>query len=226
MDSTVTTLDHIQFARRLWPLYLAPLDLTSASISPSKELVASLGQKLLPHIRVAIRTQASRVGRKLENRDIPVIARLMLMAAYLCQVNRADRDKYLLTIEKNGIRRKGTSGEQEKELSYEATANPKLPRLRSFPLERMLSVLVSLLGLNPEIVGGANIESRLESLGTPGIFQALSGLREMGLISEQPMCSPRDPIRLFGPRYTCSLAREEADSIAASMKFPLEKYLL
>ena len=234
LDSTNNVNDHIRFARNLWPRYIGPIYSTRASLvdkhdgQVSPELVATLGQDFLSHIRDEMERQVRVSGPTLNGTEMSIVAKLLLLSGFLCQTNRPDRDKHLFSIQKNGRRRKSTSGEQERDLAYElaVSSQPKVLRQRSFPLERLLSVLVSLLSLNPHFLGEEKLDRKIEATGSTGMFKVLASLQEMGLLVEHPVRSSKDPIRISEPRLTCTLTREEAEAIAVGIDFPLDRYLL
>jgi hypothetical protein len=166
-----------------------------------------------------------------EHHEMPRLCKHLLLAAFLCQHNRPDRDKHLFSIQKNGKRRRSSNGENNDggDLAFGSTSQqPKTLRPRSFPLERMLSLYVSTIGLNPSLAsndGNIDIDERLRSLGTATFNESLAHLRDIGLLNEPPSRTAADALRMSDARYWCSLTLDEAQGIARSVDFPLDKYI-
>jgi Origin recognition complex (ORC) subunit 5 C-terminus len=218
------------------------------------QVLAILNQKILPQMRpflaaslYTLSASAACAARStaVSFHDLPDLAKYLLLAGYLCQVNRPDRDKHLFSIQKNGRRRKSQALEntaaenvamgltQQQQQQHQQTVQ-RIPRLRSFPMERLLSVFISVVALNQESSSSTSnaamsfIEQseRLQSLGNNTLGQLLTYLQSTGLLHEHPPRGPADVIRLSEPRYCCSLTEDDARRIAQTLKFPLERYLL
>ena len=165
---------------------------------------------------------------------MPDRAKYLILAAYLCQVNRPDRDKHLFSIQKNGRRRKSVTESnttsEDTAFGSNAVAQSKNIRLRTFPFERMLSVFVSVVTLHQMATHRDSIPEedteRLLSLGDASLTHSLEYLQNVGLLHEQPVAGPTDPIRLTGKRYWCELSEAEALRLAESLEFPLSRYIL
>lgn len=252
----------MRFGRILWPRYTVPLQSSKiddtlsvitrklASFQPPQEASPSrVEQELLTYLDSKVLSQTRSLteeclfavsvppptGQNIKH-DMPDRAKYLLLSAYLCQVNRPDRDKHLFSIQKNGRRRKTTTesntASQDTAFGTNPTAQPKSLRLRTFPLERMLSIFVSLVTLH-QIDKSNNKESmpdeeseQLLSLGDVSLQHNLEYLQNSGLLHEQPATAPTDPIRLTTRRYWCELTQEEAHRLAASLQFPLTQYVL
>ncbi|KAL7573744.1 hypothetical protein ACA910_007779 [Epithemia clementina (nom. ined.)] len=157
-------------------------------------------------------------------------ARYLLLAAYLCQVNRPERDRALFTIEKNGrpSRRKSNAEETTSEVTN------KLFRLRNFPLERMLSIYVSLISLHEAttLTQRSSNNPHQSDQFAPASLQERFGevlhhLQSLGVIQVALSSQDRDgAIRLSAPRYTCQITSDQAYAVAASLDFPLDRYIL
>jgi hypothetical protein len=166
-----------------------------------------------------------------EQHEMPYLCKYLLLAAFICQHNRPDRDKHLFSIQKNGKRRRSSNGENNNggDLAFGSTSQqPKTLRPRSFPLERMLSVYVSTIGLNQSLGsndGNIDHDERLRSLGTSTFNESLAHLRDIGLLNEPPSRTAADALRMNDARYWCSLTLDEAHGIAKSVNFPLDRYI-
>jgi hypothetical protein len=166
-----------------------------------------------------------------EQHEMPHLCKYLLLAAFICQHNRPDRDKHLFSIQKNGKRRRSSNGENNNggDLAFgSASQQPKKLYPKSFPLERMLSVYVSTIGLNQSLAsndGNINRDERLRSLGTATFNESLAHLRDIGLLNEPPSRSAADALRMSDARYWCSLTLDEAQGIAKSVNFPLDRYI-
>jgi hypothetical protein len=262
-DTTKNVKEIIRFGRVLWPRYVEPLQprnidesITSVSrklasfqppVQPTPErmehdILAFLDRKILPQIRpltddylfaLSVPPAADKAEEKTVH-DMPHRVKYFLLAAYLCQVNRPDRDKHLFSIQKNGRRRKSAteSNTASEDTAFGANAaggQPKSLRLRTFPLERMLSVFVSLFALH-QMESNKDMQEQhteeLLSLGDASLQHNLGYLQSIGLLHEHPAAGPNDLIRLTGRRYWCEMTEDEAMSLAESLQFPLTQYLL
>lgn len=175
------------------------------------------------------------------NSDLPYLSKCLLLAAYTCQHNNPDQDSHLFTAQGSGKRKRKTSraAESQPQLqsAFGSTTNDqqqlKMLRPRTVLLERLLSVFVSLVGLHqtssqsvlPSATdGGSDLVSQL---GNQPFFDSLVHLRDLGLIQEGSAgkATFSDSINMTSPRYWTTLTLHEAESVAASIHFPLSKYL-
>jgi hypothetical protein len=176
----------------------------------------------------------SRTGSLGENvYDMPLAARYLLLSGFICQTNRPDRDRHVFSVERNGRRRKKATTENAnaEDLAFGSSSQQcNNVRLRSFPQERLLSIFVSLLGLNCEslhqALSGFDAEESSNALGTLSLVMATSHLKEMNAILEQPARSPYDHAQMVEPRFVCSTTEGEARYIANANGFDLDRYLL
>ena len=240
----------IRIGRKLFPTYIKPLSLSSFDktvesarntltaeaddTSLQRAIISILDRKILPALRLELErglwSLESRGDSSTVGHDLPLLAKYLLTAAFLCQVNRPDRDKYLFSIQKNGRRRRQDANRNDEEETAFGPGGsheqPKVFRPRTFPMERMLSVYVSLVGLNTSSAAFSG-EERLRSLGGTAFHENFSLLRDIGFLLEYP---PRqaysETIRMTEPRYWSPLTVEDAKAIASSMEFPLDRYLL
>uniref|UniRef100_A0A7S2YES3 Origin recognition complex subunit 5 C-terminal domain-containing protein n=1 Tax=Entomoneis paludosa TaxID=265537 RepID=A0A7S2YES3_9STRA len=164
------------------------------------------------------------------NEAISRPARYLLLAAYLCQVNRPEQDRSLFSIQKNGRQRKKALNEENTTAmggGSKAGTSAATIRLRSFPLERLLSIYVSLVGLHgtsQEDSNGAKWNALALSNLQDRVGEWLVLLISMGVLQSSSLSS--DVIRLSEPRYSCHATAYEAHIVADSLGFPLDRYLL
>lgn len=219
------------------------------------QVLSILNQKILPQMRPFLAASLYKLSASatcaagstaVSSHELPDLAKYLLLAGYLCQVNRPDRDKHLFSIQKNGRRRKSQATENTaaenvamgstQQQQQQQQALQRIPRLRSFPMERLLSVYVSVVALNRESPSSSSTSDaamsfieqseRLQSLGNNTLGQHLAYLQSTGLLHEHPPRGPADVIRLSEPRYCCSLTEDEARRIAETLNFALDRYLL
>jgi hypothetical protein len=256
-DITLDVKEYMSLGRALWPTYIEPLHSTKISKTlevatkgqpetaatgdhtvVQREILFLLDRKFIPHIRGAMDKGVStglapfdsNYAKRACSHDFPIVTKYTLLAAYLCQVNRPDRDRHLFSIQKNGRKRRGGNVQADagEEVAFGSNANQHIKSLRprSFPAERMLSVLVSMVGLHAPQHVRDDSDEMVRSLGSCAFFNSLAHLRDIGLLHEHPSRSAFDPVRMDDVRYCCSLTRDEAHAIAKSLDFPLDKYLL
>lgn len=226
----------LELVKRKLASYQPPLEATPAHME--QELLAYLDRKILSQIRSLTEQHLFALSVPYSGpttyQTMPNRAKYLLLAAYLCQVNRPDRDKHLFSIQKNGRRRKSntegnTASEDTAFGNNTASMQPRSLRLRTFPLERMLSIFVSLVTLHQLEAHKDSSEEPAEnllSLGDPSLQQNLSYLQSLGLLHEQPASGSTDFIRLTGRRYWCDMTEDEAMCLADRLQFPLTRYLL
>jgi hypothetical protein len=175
--------------------------------------------------------------------DLPYLSKCLLLAAFVCQSNKPDKDKALFTIQKNGKKnsRQGhrTGNNDAEALAYGSTTweqqRLKMLRPRTFPLERMLSVFVNIVGL----IGGeeqlrSSNDDTVSFIGSACFFENLARLREIGLLHEVQSSSTGGGdgfgsfagINMTTTKYWCDMNREDADVLAASVNFSLENFLI
>ena len=200
--------------------------------------------------------QSSKLGATLSIAQ-PYLRSCLLLAAFVCQHNKADQDRKLFSVHGNGKRRKSKAkedlyGGNDEDLAFGST-NTSLhtssgrgrkskqdgqnqPRqvemlrslkLRPVPLERVYSIFVTLVRLNPGYGGmdddEEGLEATMDDLGSSRLYRDLSHLIDLGylqLTKGNQIPSPT-PTRIL-----CTLTREEALEISNRIKIPLERYLL
>jgi hypothetical protein len=212
--------------------------------SVQRQILTILDRRIFPEIRRVLQRgvftlefdspfvlKKETVPLNTEQHEMPYLCKYLLLAAFICQHNRPDRDKELFSIQKNGKRRRSSNGENNNggDLAFRSTSQqPKTLRPRSFPLERMLSVYVSTIGLNQSLSSNdrsIDRDERLRSLGTATFNESLAHLRDIGLLNEPPSRTAADALRMSDARYWCSLTLDEAQGIAKSVNFPLDRFL-
>jgi len=178
----------------------------------------------------------------------PYLRNCLLLAAFVCQHNKADQDRKLFSIHGNGQRSKAKAkndvyGGNDEDLAFGSTATKSTSsarslqqveqlrslRLRPIPLERVFSIFVTLVRLNPN--GGhddddydfddreGDLEANMDDLGSSRLYRDLSHLMELGYIQQATFNKGSHQI-------LCSLTREEALGIAKCIGIPLERYLI
>ena len=180
----------------------------------------------------------------------PYLRNCLLLAAFVCQHNKADQDRKLFSIHGNGQRSKSKAakndiyGGNDEDLAFGSTSTKSTSsarnlqqveqlrslRLRPIPLERVFSIFVTLVRLNPNTGDGGdddyecddeetNLEASMDDLGSSRLYRDLSHLMELGYL--QPATTNKG-----GNQILCSLTKEEALGIAKNIGIPLERYLI
>jgi Origin recognition complex (ORC) subunit 5 C-terminus len=167
----------------------------------------------------------------------PFLIKYLLLAAYICQINRADKDKQLFSIQRNGKRTRsnadvvedsafGSTGQHYVQPQQQPTIKSLRPR--TFPFERLLSVFVSIVSLNARSTNNDKVDSdfdeSLNNLGTGQFNELLITLREVGVLHE--IQADGSALRMSQVNYWCSLTSDEANVISRSVNFPLERYIV
>jgi hypothetical protein len=84
-----------------------------------------------------------------------------------------------------------------------------------------------MIGLNQSLIADSGgDDERLRSLGTCTFNDSLAHLRDIGFLQEPPSRSTADAMRTNDARYCCSLTLDEAQGIAKSLHFPIDRYIL
>lgn len=221
-----------------------PLDVPAAV--GAKQILPFLDQQILPHIRANLTYGLYSLSEQEHQQVKPggsltataYLVKCLMIAAFICQHNKADKDKQLFTIQKNGKRSHSNKKQQShgEDLAFGNARNgvSKSFKLRLFPMERMLSVFVSIVGLNEDRMPGKAgqllrvNELKPNKIGSSDLLDSLAHLRDMGMLHEKSSSSggiSTEEANLSAPKYWCSLTREEAEEVAKSVNFPLESYL-
>ena len=224
-NTTHDMREMLRLARMLWPIYINPLGknellkLGNGSGTNNdyidNKILERLGEELRPHIRQTLSRCLLRPGVALSSNsesplanELSYLAKFMLLAAYLCQHNKADQDHILFTNQKGGKRTKkgaqmnNRSGSLTHATSQKLQRELRMGRVSSFPLERMLSVFSSICNKYASIKArsddaGSNVGNKLlpnradvenrpinaSHLGTISMMNTLSELRRQYLIT-------------------------------------------
>lgn len=168
---------------------------------------------------------------------LPILLKYLLLASYICQTNHPDNDQKFFVIEKKGKkqrRRRSTENANDEEVvAYGSTKQQRPPR--TFPLERLYSLYVTIATLNSTTataVGtstntddGATLHSSclVHCLGNTMFLQSISELQTMEILHEYiPSSSAYNSNRrriMF-----CTLSQNNAMKIANTIDFPLDRY--
>lgn len=213
-----------------------------------RDVLSYLDQRIFPHIRIVLENGLGILSfdssgmtnissqKHIKHDDLPILVKYLLLAAYICHANRQDKDRQLFSIERNGRKRRKTKDADVEEETAFGTGNqqdqPKSIRPRTFPLERLYSLFVSIVSLNASthsihLSGDSNCNHQLlQSLGSTPILESVTYLRDIGVLHDYPKRLATDPIRLSQRYFWTSITREEAQRIAISVNFPLDKYTI
>jgi len=174
----------------------------------------------------------------------PYLRSCLLLAAFICQNNKADQDRKLFSIHGNGRRRKSRAkddlyGGNDEDLAFGSTNTSsgttgqhqveqlKSLRLRPIPLERVFSIFVTLVRLNPSINDedgtDEDLEVNIDDLGSSRLYTDLSHLIDLGYLHP---AKGNNQMHFSPARFLCSLTREEALEISTRIGIPLERYLI
>jgi Origin recognition complex (ORC) subunit 5 C-terminus len=210
-----------------------------------REILTILDQRIFPHIRQAlelgfgllaydspgiVETQTKPPQSSILD-TVPVFAKYFMLAAFVCQTNRPDKDKQLFSIEKNGRKRKNTTEDTGEDVAFGTGQDfVKNLRPRAFPAERLYSLYVSMIGLNASDVltpdAKTDQDEMMRSLGNIHFHETVAYLKDIGVLHDHPLTSSMELIRLSQRSFWSSITRDEADAIAKSVDIPLERYTL
>jgi Origin recognition complex (ORC) subunit 5 C-terminus len=224
---------------------------TDDTATIQREILSLLDQRIFPQIRytiehgvgalafdspavvVAKSSNASTVNTS--SHEVPFLVKYLLLAAYVCQVNRPDKDKQLFSIQKNGKKRRNANDEAGEGEAFGTGSQDRLKTLRprAFPMERLYSLYVSMVSLNPSnelsqdnYDAAMHQDEMLRSLGNISFHETVAYLRDIGILHDHPKRSASENIRLSQRNFWSSITRDEAQAVAKSVKFPLDRYIL
>jgi hypothetical protein len=261
--ANVKTLESIRKANACKGKNYTPKAADDAA-SLQRDILSFLDQRIFPHIRhtlehgfgaLAFDSPAVLVvaGNNTSNKaetmnqsslhNVPFLAKYILLAAYVCQANRPDKDKQLFSIQTNGKKRRSSAkgatatGEEVAFGSGSQDQQTKTLRPRAFPMERLYSLYVSMVSLNPskdltsrddddDSVIMSHHEDMLRSLGNVSFYETVAYLRDIGVLHDYPKRSVSETIRLSQRSFWSSITRDEAQAIAKSVNFSLDRYIL
>ena len=225
-----------------------------------RKVSENLGSKIRVHIREVMKTCLLNPGlnycpiensekgafnsKQTSSQRLPYFTKFVLLAAYLCQSNRPDRDRKLYTNQKSARRKRGGGKESHSEsVSYTSSAKAQQElqstKVPSFPFERMFSIFSSICKKNA--VGsmkqtyGKMMDPTVDSidvseLGSIGILSSIRELCDLGLLTELRSTNAKNDQSAMNKgfsntKYTCNLARDHANEIATSVGFNLSLFL-
>jgi len=220
-----------------------------------QKISENLGSKIRVHIREVIKTcllnpglnyspNENSASRQTLSHRLPYFTKFVLLAAYLCQSNRADRDRKLYTNQKSARRKRGQGKETNTEsVSYASSAKAQQElqstKVPSFPFERMFSIFSSICRKSAagsmkhaySKMMDPSIDSiDVSELGSIGILSSIRELCDLGLLTElRSILVKNDQSAMnkgySNSKYTCNLARGHANEIATSVGFNLSEFL-
>lgn len=175
---------------------------------------------------------------RISDLQLPFLRTCLLLACFICQNNRAEHDRKVFSAHGNGKRKKVRKGNDKRddEVAYAATSGGldhlKSLRPRSFLIERVFSIFVTLVRLNPDSVPHVpwrtTEELMVDTLGTTRLYDDLRQLIDLGLV--HPVAFSGDvkgeQINMNGAKVWCSLTVLEASHLAQTIGIPLDSYLV
>jgi hypothetical protein len=209
-----------------------------------------LGQKVRPYIRRILNECLLQPGQTLQevqvppqyqkendriasfSESLPYYTKFFLLAAYLCQANKADHDQKLYTNKASGRRRKKKNPNDSfaenmtHASSIKAQQMLRSEKVPSFPLERLLSIFSSIFGKYATVSTKTKISSK--DLGSISLFASLAELRQLGFLSYMEArhhTNKSHTLTTSMTKYVCNLSRDEAALLSSQVQFPLVDYL-
>jgi hypothetical protein len=212
-------------------------------------VLAYLGQKFLHYTSTLSRdditgllldssgTNLTRVPQRQRDIELPYLQSCLLLAAFICQHNRTDQDKKVFAAEGNGRSRKRNRGKMHQgddDIAFSASAielkELQSLRPRPFQLERVFSIFLTLVRLNPNKLGHFDDldDEELQNLGSSRLNGDLSQLVDLGYLHATNFTGSMktERINFNGTKFWCSLTREEAIHIAKEIAIPLDHYIV
>jgi hypothetical protein len=157
----------------------------------------------------------------------------LLLAAFICQHNKANKDQKVFGTRSNGQRRKSNSmkdiyGGNDEELAFGgSSATRTTTTTRSFVLERIFSIFVTLVHLNSSVEED-DMDVLMNRLGAT-VETHLSNLIDQGYLHPTNYTGGSvkgEQVNLTTARFWCSLTHEDAQEIAKENGIPLDRYLI
>lgn len=233
-----------------------------ASLSNGQESLICLSLDetgcIVPMNPIASSKAAGRPVDRLKRRrqEQPCLRTCLLLAAFICQHNKADQDRKIFSTHGNGRRRKSRArddlyGGNDEDLAFGSSTSGdavqqrgeqlRSLRPRPFPLERALSIFVTLVRLNPGLtekmallqpgsrsVNGEDLETIIDSLGSTRLHTDVMHLIDSGYLHRATFQGSikAEQISLSNAKFWCSLTKEDAIDIATQLDIPIEQYLI
>jgi Origin recognition complex (ORC) subunit 5 C-terminus len=222
------------------------------SLSSGEESLTCMSMDEAGFVLSASNGEKSRLIVGPKPRDQPYLRNCLLLAAFVCQNNKADQDRKVFSTHGNGRRRKQRAkddiyGGDDEDVAFgtsasgdAATRGEQLRSLRPrpFPLERVFSIFATLVRLNPpkneraamlhgDVDGGRDLEALIDSLGSTQLHTDVMELVDSGYLHRASYQGSirAEQISLSNAKFWCSLTKEEAIEISTHLDIPLEKYL-
>jgi Origin recognition complex (ORC) subunit 5 C-terminus len=274
LGTTRDVRDMLRMSRYLWPKYTTPIEKGNIEKTMTivrqrlvrqttdnnehnpdllqKELLQYLDEKVIRHTASWIENCLGLMGnQKQAKHEMSYVTKCLLLAGFMCQHNKAEKDRNLFTNQRSGKANHKNSNRLGEGVSEAAAfadttwdqQRLKMLRPRAFALERMLSVFVNIVGvvqagdnlIHPEVDGDdSNVGQIIRLMGTPVFFESLAQLRDMGLLRE--VSGNRvvggvgktvlNATEMNSPMYCCDLDDDQAKVIAESIKLTLSDYLI
>jgi hypothetical protein len=261
--------EFVRIGRSLWPVYIQALDPTTVketlkSLDVDLSAMETQNEKYAGEVLGLLsRRFFSQVGKiskvlttlpmdstgsmhclpgrpfNVSDLELPYLRTCLLLAAFVCQKNRAENDTIVFSVHGNGKRRKSRNGTEtnDEEAAAFATSGSGMEKLRSlrprpFLVERMLSIFVTLVRLNPDsapkIPGTKRLEFSADSLGTARLYDDFRSLIDLGFIHDAAFAgaSKGEEVSLNAAKVWCSLTDQEASDLASTVGIPLDGYLV
>lgn len=198
-------------------------------------------EKLHHNVRETVRDVLGNVlmmpGRVVENKTdkayaerLPYTTKFLLLAAFLCQQKRPEQDVNLFTTINTGKRSSRGAKAAGEGAAFASSASDlkqlRVAKIPSFQIERLLSVFTSIMG---QYGRTARQAGKVADMGTDELFKIISSLIAVGLLRSAGNSSGNrvaDKTDFIMEKVICTLSKEEAQIIASSVGFPLDKYCL
>jgi hypothetical protein len=158
----------------------------------------------------------------------------LLLAAFICQHNKANKDQKIFGSRGTGQRRKSSSiediyGGNDEDLAFgsaSAAASTGTTR-NSFVLERVFSVFVTLVHLNAA-AEEEDMDALMNRLGAT-FDTHLSNLIDQGYLHPTNYTGGTvkgEQVNLGAARFSCYLTHEDAQDLSKEVGIPIDRYLL
>ena len=197
------------------------------------------GLLLLPLNETGISSMISNSSKNLQqrsqNNDHHMYMRnCLLLASFICQHNKANKDQKVFGTRSNGQRRKSNSmediyGGNDEELAFaSSSASSTTTATRSFVLERVFSIFVTLVHFNSTTVEEDDMDVLMNRLGAT-VETHLSNLIDQGYLHPTNYTGGSvkgEQVNLTTARFWCSLTHEDAQEISKENGIPLDQYLM
>ncbi|CAN0266445.1 unnamed protein product [Ectocarpus sp. 12 AP-2014] len=143
----------------------------------------------------------------------------LLVSAYLASHNSRDTDRDMFTAKstKRSKRQRSTRSSAGNAENLVEAGVQDLPEAREFQLERILSIMSSIVAVTEAGTKAAN------SMGSTELFAQIKSLTKLNLMRD---CAQRKSFDLDCPSYRCNISRELAEAVAKEIGLDLSQYLV